>query len=991
MRLAREDWGAPGIGFASGLSTFVLLGLLSLALWRYTDSITAEQQKAEFDRAASDIIDEVESRLGIYEQFLRAGAALFPAYGNVSRSQWNTFVGNLNLSERLPGIQGIGFAEFVAPSEKQHHISEVRAEGFPDYRIYPEYDRPSYTSIVYLEPFDERNQRAFGYDMMTEPVRRDAMERARDSGTTARTGKVTLVQENGIDVQNGFLMYFPVYRPGTSPTTPDDRRRSIIGYVYSPFRMADFIKGVLGSAQRPVRIEIYDGSAVAGDRLLYSDGSQPADKPKEDRLTHIATRRSYGRPWTYRVSAPASVAVLAYQEPFAVLVGSLLASLLASLVVGSLAFNRTQTSKMNARLIEDIGRRKQLEQQLVVSREKFRTLFDRNPQPMWAFNRSSLQFVAVNDTAVAKYGYSRDEFMKMTLRDIRPEQDVPELLEEAKRDFERDGRKLWRHVLRDGRQIYVEVHLSQIELEGREVTLVVPNDITERIAAQRALAASEARLQAIIDAAPLMITVKNGEGRYLLANRKFCEFHAASPEHLIGRKPIDILPPEKAKRELARDRKALTSPRIQQFEDSSEFENGERQYELSIHFPIRAPGMEAEAVGTIVADLTELKMVEQQLQHLQKLESVGELTGGIAHDFNNLLTVIIANGEDLRSDFPSSGPAVRQLDMLLHAAFRGAELVRSLLAFARNQPLEPKTFDVKQLVQWFSRMVSRVLPATIQIDVHVGKAELFVTADPGLLNNALLNLCVNARDAMPTGGTLSIVADRIILDDETARRRTRLAAGEYVSIEVSDTGTGMPPEVIARAFEPFFTTKEVGKGTGLGLSMVYGFIRQSGGDATIEAEVDKGTTIKLYLPISAKPAAAEAQDFETAVAGKGMRVLLVEDDDYVAASISMRLTRLHHHVVRASNAAEALSMLQRGSQFDVLLSDVVMPGIMSGLDLAAEVRRRWPGMRVIVSSGYHEALVGESRASLPTGIGVLLKPYSAEELRRALAALSGSA
>jgi prevent-host-death family protein len=391
--------------------------------------------------------------------------------------------------------------------------------------------------------------------------------------------------------------------------------------------------------------------------------------------------------------------------------------------------------------------------------------------------------------------------------------------------------------------------------------------------------------------------------------------------------------------------------------------------------------------GTVVQehvtmqDITDMKQAEAQLRQAQKMEAVGELTGGVAHDFNNMLSVILGNA-DLLSD--ELGKDDTRIQTLLRAATRGAELTSKLLAFSRKQRLQPQAVDVDGLVDGMSDLLRRTLGETIEIRT-VSVAGLWrAMADPGQVENAILNLALNARHAMPGGGRLVIETDNASLDEAYLAGHPGAVAGDYVMLAVTDTGSGMTSEVLAHAFEPFFTTKEVGEGSGLGLSMVYGFAKQSGGYVTLHSEAGRGTTVKLYLPRSdlSTQSAGEAATHDVPLA-RGETVLLVEDDADVRELAANLLDVLGYRVLEAPDASIALKILEGGAEADLILSDIVLPGGMSGVDLAKEVRRENPGVKFLFMSGYAEKalpLVGL------TGEELLSKPFRKHELAQKLRA-----
>ena len=371
---------------------------------------------------------------------------------------------------------------------------------------------------------------------------------------------------------------------------------------------------------------------------------------------------------------------------------------------------------------------------------------------------------------------------------------------------------------------------------------------------------------------------------------------------------------------------------------------------------------------------------QQQLAQSQKMEAVGQLTGGIAHDFNNLLTVITGAAEILSDDVTDQPELATTLSMINEAAQRGAELTQRLLAFARKQPLQPRATDTNELVSTAIKLLRPTLGENIEIESMFEEHAWPALVDPGQLTTAIVNLAVNARDAMPNGGKLTLETGNVRLDEAYAAANREVSPGAYVMIAVSDNGTGIPAAIIDKVFDPFFTTKEVGKGTGLGLSMVYGLVKQSGGHIKIYCEDGLGTCIKLYLP-SAAGRNVEFVGTTTAVPiQRGTEtILVVEDDPLVRSYAIAQLRALGYRTIPAANADEALAFIDQGTRCDLLFTDVIMPGSRNGRELAGELMRRRPELKVVYTSGYSQsAIVHHGR--LDPGVLLLTKPYRRSEL-----------
>ncbi|MFN3231017.1 MAG: PAS domain S-box protein [Alphaproteobacteria bacterium] len=534
------------------------------------------------------------------------------------------------------------------------------------------------------------------------------------------------------------------------------------------------------------------------------------------------------------------------------------------------------------------------------------------------------------------------------------------------RIHDRSGRVKW--LLEHGTAIYDE-NGQPIALEG------YLTDVTDQQEAVAALESSETRLSAIMQAAPVGIVTMDTNGLIQSVNPAVERIYGYSTDELVGREVFSLYPEK-----LAAEMKALHRA----FDPASKT----RYLNTGVHefaglrkdgteFPVQIAmtdyviGGERRFVNCVL-DVTDQKQAEEQLRQAQKLEMVGQLTGGLAHDFNNHLMAIQMNIELLLDRIGGDQEAVEFAESVLSSVGRSAELTGRLLAFSRRQALRPRVVAANQLVTDTARLLRRTLGETICIETDLASDLPQIEADPGQLENALVNLAVNARDAMPGGGRLIV---RTGVDHAPVSQDEGGEVGEYVKISVEDDGDGMSDAVMAKVFEPFFTTKEVGKGTGLGLSMVYGFVKQSGGHIELASEVGNGTVIELYFPVAKaalhEPAKAESQ---TAVPGGHQRIMLVEDDPDVRSTVTTLLRSLGYDVAVAEDGAAALKKLDEGPAPDLLLADVVLPNGMSGRDVAEAVCKAVPDCKVLYMSGYTgTAMAAEGR--LEEGVVLLSKPF----------------
>lgn len=503
------------------------------------------------------------------------------------------------------------------------------------------------------------------------------------------------------------------------------------------------------------------------------------------------------------------------------------------------------------------------------------------------------------------------------------------------------------------------------------------------------LARSEERLRNIIDNSPSSISLKDLEGRYVIVNKRFEEWYGHRQDQVAGKPSSDFFPTDIDRLLNAQWEEVVKKQKVVEEEMEIPFVDGRTHSILTIKFPVFGDTGQPIGVGTIASDITLSKRAEEQLRQAQKTEALGQLTGGIAHDFNNLLVVISGNVDLMRDQLNDDPALTEMIDDVVAAAESGAELTHRLLAFSRRQTLHPQITHAGELITGFCRMLVRTLDETIEIREKPRKELWSVEVDRNQLKTSLLNLAINARDALPDGGVLTIEAANVTSVADDGVRLDGPPQGDYVVISVTDNGTGMTPDVLDSAIEPFFTTKEVGRGSGLGLSMVHGFVNQSGGHMEIASTVGKGTTVSLYLPgLDAEPSAAETQ--VAAVDendGSGERILVVEDKADVRRLTARILTRLGYDVLEAADGPTALELMGTAPKIDLLFTDFAMPGGLNGADLAREARSRQAGLKVLYASGHINNSDIQDDLSR-NGFGFVRKPFTmdglAREVRRAL-------
>ncbi|HEY0849137.1 MAG TPA: PAS domain S-box protein [Bradyrhizobium sp.] len=533
---------------------------------------------------------------------------------------------------------------------------------------------------------------------------------------------------------------------------------------------------------------------------------------------------------------------------------------------------------------------------------------------------------------------------------------------------------------KSGREVQVSLSIQPIRAASGEIVGAskTARDITEAKRTQHALDREMEERQRVFETSNDLILVTDTAGNFVQVSPSSMAIVGYEPAEMIGHSAVEFIHPDDLENTRGEMRAARRGQQKRNFETRYVHKDG---HAVSLNWT----GSWSEPLRRhffIGRDLTEKQAADAQMRQAQKMDAIGQLTGGVAHDFNNILTVItgtigiLADGVE---DRPELANVARMID---EAAERGANLTKHLLAFARKQPLQPREIDVNALVLEAAKLLHPTLGEHIQITPLLSPDAWTSHVDPSQLTTAVLNLALNARDAMPGGGKLALETGNTVLDEAYASMHSEVVPGEYVMIAISDTGTGIAPANLEKVFDPFFTTKEVGKGTGLGLSMVFGFVKQSGGHIKIYSEQGHGTTVKIYLPRAAG-AGRDAADasVQAAVEGGNELILVVEDDALVRRYVVTQIESLGYTTLEAGNAAEALELIGKHPEINLLFTDVIMPGPMNGRQLAIEAAKRLPALKTLYTSGYTEnAIVHHGR--LDSGVLLLAKPYRKSELAR---------
>ena len=828
----------------------LLLGLgMTAAAWREARQVGRQESRRDFDFQVRRIETLLQQRMATYEQVLRGAQGFMRGRTGVDRGDFAGYIATLRLEESFPGIQGIAIAELIPPGQRAARVAAVRAEGLPGFALRPDGVRPVYSGIVQIEPASGMNLRALGYDMLTEPVRRAAMEAARDSGVAALSGKLRLVQEGQADTQNGVIVYLPIYGRGLPVATVDERRASLVAWVGGPFRMADLMRGLLGERDSDLRLQIFDGAGMDEEARLYDSANADA-APAQPSLQTMQRVRIADREWTLAIqSTPAFEARFDPSRPL--FIGG--AGLGMSLLLGALVWQQASGRSRALALAGSMTRA------LRASQLRWKYALEGAGDGVWDWNNQTDE-VVFSHRWKEMLGYTESELV--------------------------DNVAIWVDLLHP---------------EDRDGTLKALSDY---VAGRIPLYAREVRMRC-----------RDGSWKWLLTRGSV----------------------------VSRD----------------------------------AQGRALRTIGTHT-DISNLKEKEEALHHAQKLEAVGKLTGGIAHDFNNVLQIISGYLQLMQREAAAGSLLQRQVQRALDAVDRGARLSSRLLSFARRQPLQPVALNLARLVNGMQELLRGALGASVTLSVAAPDAPWNTLVDRDQLQNVILNLAINARDAMDGAGSLVITLENATLGAASLPSQPGLPAGDYVVLTMQDSGAGMTADVRERAFEPFFTTKAEGVGTGLGLSMVYGFVTQSGGHIDIASAPGEGATLRIYLPRANLAEAAPAQASSQDVSGGSENILVVEDDESVRSSVCATLAGLGYQVQSTGDAEAALRLLQQGVPADLLFTDVVMPGVLRAPELVRAALALRPGLAVLYTSGYTRDAVLHAGAG---GEALLLKkPYRREQL-----------
>ncbi|MBF0609703.1 MAG: CHASE domain-containing protein [Magnetococcales bacterium] len=913
----------------------LVAGLTTTILWYQAARQDAyDNLQDNFVYQFQELILRIQQRMVAYEEVLRSVHGLFKASESVERHEFRSFAESLQLQQSYPGIQGVGFSLLVGKEEKDRHIMAVRQEGFPDYILRPPGERPFYTSIIYLEPFADRNLRAFGYDMYSEEVRRVAMERARDEGLASLSGKVTLVQEEGQHVQAGFLMYLPVYRNGLPHETREERRANLLGWAYAPFRMDDLMTGILGVHPADFDLEIFDGDHVESEALMYdSDNSQTSEHSILPLFNTAKRLEIAGRPWIITLhSLPAFEDRIDNQRPRIILHAGLLASILLSLLVGLLVHGRSRA----------ISLARQMTTELQASRFRWKFAVDGSGDGLWDWDVPSgkvffsKRWKEMLGHTEEEIGDGLDEWEKR----VHPEDKATTMA--AVQDYFagktpfyvsehrvlcKDGS--WKWILDRGMVVSRDANGNPLRVIGTH------SDISERKRLEFALRAElerNKRFSGIMDKLEAYVFIKDRQLRYVYANRLTLELFHCTADTLIGKGDEQFFTaPDALARLRAVDQGVLDTGKPSRVEMVvTPISSGETRIYLEAKSPIYDDEGNIWGLSGVSADITEQKRIEEELRQAKAQAEVAtnaksEFLAAMSHEIRSPMNVVLGMSEVLLETELS-----QEQRRLVHTMHRSGKallaVINDVLDFSR---IESGRFSIAE-IPYSPRQVVEETAGLMQVAAEEKGLNLTVNlvsdipeaiqGDDGRVRQILINLLGNAIKFTQQGQVNVTLA----VDPQTPAT---------LLFSVADTGIGIAPEHVGHIFE-HFTQADSGiarryGGTGLGLAISRRLVELMGGKIWVESQPGKGSTFYFTIPVrtaqQVQPTPGQLLS-HTGASERSLRILIAEDSEDNQLLFKIYLKKSPHDIVVVKDGLEAVARVKE-EPFDLILMDIQMPNL----------------------------------------------------------------
>jgi len=927
-----------------------------------------------FQSLVTDRQNFLQAHVTAQQVLLSSTRGLYQGSENVTTEEFRAFFSTLDTKRHYPSLISLHYAKFVPASQRADVEAELSAAIGRAIRVHPTTtDQDSLCVITQIEPAGKETASVFGFDAYSEPARRDMVQRCRDLAGIAVSAPVQTNYAVPDKERLAFVMAAPHYAGDPFPPTVEERRKRFLGTVCATFSIQRLFEYVISqSPSEFLMFRVYADSAPSAQNMVYAGPNwETGTAGTLDERLHLFRELNIGdKTWTVEYGVPPAF-VGRFHSNRAYGIGAL--GILLCGVAALVSVRHARLRYATEALYEALAKQE----------EKYRNLLHHAPDAILLLDKQRI--LLANDAAARLAGVPTPTDLEgRSITDfIAPAEKGAflSMLEEVSHSPTRVAVKEFPWFTVSSEPRYCRVSALATPFGGKNAIQLIAHDMTERRALEEQVQSTLALVQTILHVAPLGFFILDEEGIILEWNPTSESISGWSREEVIGKHVLTFFPEQASEFFSIRER-VLAGEFVQSAEVSMPRKDG-RHVEIGMWVRTFIVPTGERRILAFTADITEQKKVERALAQASRMESIGMLAGGIAHDFNNILTAILGFGEFVR-EATAPGTRVRNdIEQVLTAARRAQALTARLLAFSRRQMLDPRILNLNDLLKDIEPMLRRVLPENIHIEWVLAQDLANTQVDASQFEQVVINLATNARDAMPEGGCLVFETMNVELDEDYARTHPGVVPGKYVLLAVTDSGTGIPPEVLPHIFEPFFTTKEKGSGTGLGLATVYGIVKQSGGSIWVYSEVGKGTTFKIYFPAvaSEKDAAyAYKPDVEN-IANE--TVFVVEDEEAVRKAIVRLLERRGYRVLEAGNAKEALHAVRQYAQpIHLLITDVVLPD-MNGKQVALAIQRERPEIKVLFISGYAENAIFKNGVLEP-GIHFMSKPFTAEGLYRAV-------
>lgn len=977
----------PNKPLLTEIVTVIICALLTLGIFRWAYQESLNGLTSRFNRVVDLRLELIKNVIND-SQILAHNLSIVAGTTGIDGNTFSMITGPI--IKDLTEIQAVQWVQKVSRSERARFERETNLiiyERDQNKQKIIAQDRDYHFPVTFLEPLISENRPVLGFDMNSTPDRVATIAKAVDSGKTTATPPIKLIQHDKKINSAGFLTLTPIYIGGEPPLTIEERRAKHSGFIVVVVSAERMLKRALGKSE-PLGIDIdfLDVSIPAESQLLYHwetriSPSEPFlnliyHTPASKLLTFENAGRTIGFKFTPNQSFIKQNQSLGHW--LIIPIGFVMTALLVIFIRGT----RQREETLEHRVADRTKLLNEYAQRLELATSSANL-------GIWDLNVKE-NVMIWDDQMMTLYGYKKEDFpggIEAWKMRLHPEDhDAMWKLCQAALQGECEWKFEFRIKLPDGELRWIKAVGDVIrDSGGTPVRMIgIGMNITERKQMVEALANSNRFNQQIIDSAQEGIIVYGPDLRYLVWNQFMEKLSGYKASEVLGRQPLDVFPFLKDVGVYERLERTLRGEIMEEIEFPFS-SRGKSGWNVDSCVPMRNEHGAILGVIGIVRDTTAHHNTEEQLRQSQKMEAVGQLAGGVAHDFNNILTVIAGYCSLLQADDSLNDKQKMRISEIATSAEKAAQLTNGLLAFSRKQPLIMKQENLNDIVKHVHKFLARIIGEDIVLELTCRGSELAIVADRGQIEQVLINLAANARDAMPNGGVFRITSEYSALDSTSANiHNYHVSPGKYALLTVSDTGTGISKENLGHIFEPFFTTKEVGKGTGLGMAIIYGIIKQHNGFINVYSEPGMGTTFRIYLPIQEtgdKPLLIDKTEIVSPVVGCSETILVAEDEYTVRTLVAQVLSDYGYEVVLAENGQDAIEKFKLNQdRISLILMDMIMPK-MNGMEAFREVQCIKPGIKVLFSSGYTADFI-EGRGVSGNEIKLIMKPILPTDLLR---------